>query len=261
MKRIESRWARCFTVPLAVFSFGLGGVAWGEEVEGQLDFADRVALSTPVAGVVESLPVRAGERVDEGALLLALDSTPFDQRHRMASAQIEGLSLAAEEASLDADRVQELYDRTVGSDSERALAVIERENAEGERDRVRAQAALRAWEREQSRLEAPFDARVLSVDAAVGEVVSPQLTPPTLIEIARADQLLAIARVSADQLGDLELGDEITVSRGEERRTGRVDAIRAHGDDGAVRYDLAVRVESGEGWRAGQSITLTLPDD
>lgn len=262
MKHIDSGWARRLSASVALLAIGLGGPVWAAEVEGQLNFADRVALSTPVAGVVESVPVRAGERVEAGALLLALDATPFDQRHRMAAAQIEGLSLAAEEAALDAERVQALYDRTVGSDSERALAVIAREQAEGERDRVRAQAALRAWERDQARLEAPFDAQILSVDAAVGEVVSPQLTPPTLIEIARADQLLATASVSADQLGSLALGDEITVARGDERRTGSVDAIRMHSDgDGPIQYELAVRVERGDGWRAGQSVSLELPDD
>ncbi len=262
MKHIDAGWARRLIVPVALLATGLAGPVWAAEVEGRLDFADRVALSTPVAGVVKSLPVRAGERVEAGTLLLALDSTPFDQRHRMAAAQIEGLSLAADEAALDAERVQALYDRTVGSDSERALAIIAREQAEGERDRVRAQAALRAWERDRARLEAPFAAQILSVDAAVGEVVSPQLTPPTLIEIARAEQLQAVARVSADQLGSLGLGDEITVARGDARRTGTVDAIRVRTDgDGPVEYELAVRVERGEGWRAGQSVTLTLPDD
>ncbi|WP_322521912.1 HlyD family efflux transporter periplasmic adaptor subunit [Guyparkeria halophila] len=262
MKRIQSSWARRLIGPVALLGAGLAAPAWAVEIEGQLGFADRVALSTPVAGVVESVPVRAGERVEAGALLLALDSTPFDQRHRMAAAQIEGLSLAADEAALDAERVQALYDRTVGSDSERALAVIAREQAQGERDRVRAQAALRAWERDQARLEAPFAARILSVDAAVGEVVSPQLTPPTLIEIARADQLLATSRISADQLGSLALGDEVTVARGDDRRTGMVDAIRAFSDgNGPVQYELAVRVERGDGWRAGQSVVLELPDD
>ena len=266
MKQIDSGWMRRLTVPAALFAVGLAGAVgaagavWAAEVEGQLDFADRVALSTPVAGVVESVPVRAGERVEQGALLLALDATPFEQRHRMVAAQLEGLSLAADEAALDAERVQALYDRTVGSDSERALAVVARERAQGERDRVRAQAALRAWERDQARLKAPFAAQVLSVNTAVGEVVSPQLTPPTLVEIARADELLAVARVDADQLGALALGDEIAVDRNGQRQSGTVDAIRVRADvDGPVRYELAVRVSRGEGWRAGQSVTLDLP--
>ncbi|HER35305.1 MAG: efflux RND transporter periplasmic adaptor subunit [Halothiobacillaceae bacterium] len=243
-----------FGVPLSVSA---------SDIEGTLGFADRVSLSTPVSGVVAELPVRAGERVERGAVLLALDRTPFDQRHRMAAAQVEGSKLAAEEAARDADRVQALYDRTVGSDAERALAIIERETARGERDRVQAETALRAWQREQARLEAPFDARVLAVNAAVGEVVSPRLTPPTLIEIARADQLQAIARVGAEQLGTLSLGDEVAVRRGGERVIGTVDAIRAETDtEGRVGYRVAVRIERGErDWRAGQSVTLALPDD
>ena len=263
MKPIGSTWVHRLIVPVALLGAGLAAPAWASEIEGQLGFADRVALSTPVAGVVEAVPVRAGQRVEAGALLLALDSTPFEQRHRMAAAQIEGLRLAADEAALDAERVQALYDRTVGSDSERALAVIAREQAEGERDRVRAQAALRAWERDQASLKAPFAARILSVNTAVGEVVSPRLTPPTLVEIARADQLLATATVTADQLGVLALGDEVEVTRGADRRTGSVDAIRVeNAAGGELRYRVAVRLDRGDlDWRAGQAVTLDLPDD
>ena len=251
------------SVLAALLAVGLSPAALAVEVEGKLAFADRVSLSTPVSGVVAELPVHAGERVDKGALLLALDRTPFEQRHRMAAAEIEALALAADEAALDAERVQALYDRTVGSDSERALAIIERERAAGERDRARAEAALRAWQRDQSRLAAPFDARVLAVNTAVGEVVSPRLTPPTLVEIARADQLLATVSVSADQVGELALGDEIEVTRGGESRTGRVEAIRAATDSaGELGYVLAVRLERGDlDWRAGQSVTLDLPGD
>ncbi|KTG16415.1 hypothetical protein AUR63_03415 [Guyparkeria sp. XI15] len=251
------------SVLAGLLAFGLAPAVLAVEVEGELAFADRVALSTPVAGVVAELPVRAGERVDEGALLLALDRTPFEQRHRMAAAEIEALALAADEAALDAERVQALYERTVGSDSERALAIIERERAAGERDRARAEARLRAWQRDRSRLTAPFAARVLAVNTAVGEVVSPRLTPPTLVEIARADQLLATASVSADQIGELALGDEIEVTRGGERRTGRVDAIRAETDaHGELGHRVAVRLERGDlGWRAGQTVTLALPVD
>ena len=247
----------------ALLAVSLAPAALAVDVEGELAFADRISLSTPVAGVVANLPVRAGERVDKGALLLALDRTPFDQRHRMAAAQIEALKLAADEAALDAERVQALYDRTVGSDSERALAIIERERAAGERDRARAQAALRAWQRDQSRLEAPFDARVLAVNTAVGEVVSPRLSPPTLVEIARADQFLAVAPVTADQLGALALGDQIEVTRAGESRSGTVDAIRAEtGAEGQLHYRVAVRLDRGDlDWRAGQSVTLDLPGD
>jgi len=246
-----------------LFAFGLSSPVVAADIEGELAFADRMALSTPVGGVVAELPVRAGEQVESGALLLALDRTPFDQRHRMAAADIEALALAADEAALDAERVQALYDRTVGSDSERALAIIERERAAGERDRARAEAALRAWQRDQSRLEAPFAARVLAVNTAVGEVVAPQLSPPTLVEIARADQLLATATVTADQLGALALGDEVEVTRGADSRTGNVDAIRVeNATGGELRYRAAVRLDRGDlDWRAGQSVTLRLPDD
>ncbi|MFP4640204.1 MAG: efflux RND transporter periplasmic adaptor subunit [Guyparkeria sp.] len=248
---------------MTVALLGLGGVGFVQaaEVEGRLAFADRTALSTPVEGVIETLSVRPGERVEAGTVLMALDETPFRLRQQMISAEIPGLKRAAAEAELDAERVQALYDRTSASDSEREVALIERDRARGERDRGQAEYGLRGWEREQATLEAPFDARVLAVHASPGEVISPRLTPPVLIEIARADRLVASAVVDADRLGDIELGDEMTVMRGGERRSGSVEAIAAeHDQQDDVRYRVSVGLDTdGLDWRAGQRIEIDFP--
>jgi len=230
------------------------------EIEGRLAFADRVVLSTPVGGVIEEVPVRAGEVVEAGALLVALDDTPFRHRLWRASAELPGLKRAADEAERDAERVQALYDRTSASDSELEVARIERDRAAGERDAARAEAGLRGWEKERAALEAPFAARILAVNAAPGEVVSPRLAPPPLVEIARADRLLATVSVDADALGELSLGDELSVSRDGERRSGTVEAISVVDADGGLRYRVAVEIDSsGLDWRAGQSVSVDLP--
>ncbi len=250
---------------VAVSILGLGGAgsAAAAEVEGHLGFADRTALSMPVGGVIETLSVRPGERVEAGTVLVALDETPFRHRQQMVSAMIPGLKRSAAEAELDAERVQALYDRTSASDSEREVALIERDRARGERDRAHAEYGLRRWERDRATLEAPFDARILAVRAAAGEVVSPRLDPPVLVEIARADRLVATAVVDADQLGSVEMGDELTVTRGDDSRSGPVEAIAAEqGDGGVVRYRVSLGVDNaGMEWRAGQRIAIDFPDN
>jgi len=236
------------------------GPAAAGEVQGRLAFADRIGLSTPVAGVIDQVPVRAGEVVEAGTLLLTLDDTPFRHRLWQVTAELPGFKRAADEAELDAERVQALYDRTSASDSELEAARIARDRAVGERDAARARAGLRGWEKEQAALEAPFDARVLAVNAAPGEVVSPHLAPPVLVEIARSDRLLATATVDGDGLGSVSLGDELTVSRDGERRIGTVGAITAVDEGEHLRYRVAVEIDSSElDWRAGQAVTVDLP--
>ena len=237
------------------------GPAAAAEVEGRLAFADRTALSSPVGGVIEEVSVRAGEVVEAGARLVALDDTPFRHRLWQVTAELPGLKRAADEAELDAERVQALYDRTSASDSELEVARIARDRAIGERDAARARAGLRGWEKERATLQAPFDARVLAVNAAPGEVVSPRLAPPVLVEIARSDRLLATVTVDAEGLGGVSLGDELTVSRAGERRIGTVDAVTAVGEGKQLRYRIAVGIDSSDlDWRAGQEITVDLPE-
>jgi RND family efflux transporter MFP subunit len=238
----------------------VAGPACAAPVEGRLAFADRTALSSPVAGVIAEVPVRAGEVVKAGALLVALDDTPFRHRLRQVAARLPGLERAADEAERDAERVQALYDRTSASDSELETARIARDRAAGERDAARARAGLRGWERDQATLEAPFDARVLAVNAAPGEVVSPRLAPPVLVEIARADRLEARVTLDAEALGELSPGDELTVSRDGDRLVGTVDAITVLDEGEGLRYRLAVGIDSRDtAWRAGQTVTLDLP--
>ena len=59
------------------------------EYPGVLAWKQRVVLSTPVSGVVTSVPAVAGERVREGQVLVQLDKRPFESALRKAEAQAE----------------------------------------------------------------------------------------------------------------------------------------------------------------------------
>ena len=233
------------------------------KVSAVLSWADVTRLSSPVSGVVASVPVQAGQVVEQGALLLRLDKAPFADRLAVVTAERAGLVRAAAEAKRDAERAQALFDRTVASVSERQDALIKQEQSQAQLNAAKARVDLRQWELAQSGLVAPFPARILSVDTAVGETVSSALHAPVLLRIARADVMNAQANIAPSLAAGIHLGQTLTVHVNQSQVTGRVVSIASEpslqGDGQAENYRLQVQFKPEQGWLAGLPAEITVP--
>lgn len=232
-----------------------------QTLDGHLAWAEVTRLSTPVSGVVTEIPVQPGQQVEKGAVLLRLDRKPFSDKLAAAVATRSGLVRAAAEAKRDAERTQQLYDRTVASESERQEALIKQEQAQASLNEARANADLRQWELGRTTLIAPYPARVLSVDTAVGETVSSDLNAPVLLRIARADQMLAEANASPSVAAQLSLGQKINVLVGQSSVQGQLVGIVSDpqkNQDGAVNYRLEVQIKPEKDWIAGLPAKIEL---
>jgi multidrug efflux system membrane fusion protein len=228
-------------------------------VQATLAWAEVTRLSTPVSGVVASIPVRAGQIVDKGALLLRLDITPFADRLAVVHAERAGLMRAAAEAKRDAQRTQALFDRTVASESERQDALIKQEKIQAELDAVKARVNLRQWEQARSELVAPFTARILSVDTAVGETVSSELNAPVLLRIARADAMVAEANLTPSAAMGVRLGQTLTVQVAQTQVSGQVVSIASEPSAQGTSYRLRVQFQPEKDWVAGLPAQIALP--
>lgn len=232
-----------------------------QTLDGHLAWAEVTRLSTPVSGVVTEIPVQPGQQVEKGVVLLRLDRKPFSDKLAAAVATRSGLVRAAAEAKRDAERTQQLYDRTVASESERQEALIKQEQAQASLNEARANADLRQWELGRTTLTAPYPARVLSVDTAVGETVSSELNAPVLLRIARADQMLAEANASPSVAAQLSLGQKMNVLVGQSSVQGQLVGIVSDpqkNQDGAVNYRLEVQIKPEKDWIAGLPAKIEL---
>ena len=232
-----------------------------QTLDGHLAWAEVTRLSTPVSGVVTEIPVQPGQQVEKGAVLLRLDRKPFSDKLAAAVAIRSGLVRAAAEAKRDAERTQQLYDRTVASESERQEALIKQEQAQASLNEARAKADLRQWELGRTTLTAPYPARILSVDTAVGETVSSELNAPVLLRIARADQMLAEAYASPGVAAQLSLGQKLNVLVGQSSVQGQLVGIVSDpqkNQDGAMNYRLKVQIKPEKDWIAGLPAKIEL---
>jgi len=233
------------------------------EVNGELDWANRVTLSVPVTGIVAAVSVRPGEAVAAGQSLLSLDAREAQARVAHANSAVKKLVLHRAEAEREWERAQELFDRTVLSERELQLAEIGLNDADAayqatQAERVAAEVAL-----ELHSLKAPFAAWVLAVPVAPGQTIvnTQQATP--LVMLAARDLMRARVNVDAVQTAVLKTDAAVAVRVGEQRFDARIVHIGLEpvGNQRPPQYPVEVefKVPADTQLRAGQAAVLELP--
>jgi len=192
--------ARPKPLRVAVISVSRGTVAAtvANTRAGTVDACNRAQLSPPLGGQIARLPVKKGDAVHKGDVLLELwnedlrAQLALQQRDRVASeARSREACVTADVAAQEAARATRLRaqklisdeqaDRTVGDAEARAAGcAAARENARVSQARVEvARANL-----DRTILRAPFDGVIAEINGELGEFVTPSPvgipTPPTI---------------------------------------------------------------------------------
>jgi len=195
------------------------------DLDGRLDWAQRVTLGTLVSGVVEQVPVKIGARVAKGELLLALDGRAFKARIAESRANLSQAEVRLAEAQREDGRSAELYDRTLISDHERELARIELAEAKAAMQIARTRLQQARLDHEYSRIQAPFEGWVLAVNAVPGQVVVTNLESPALVTVVRAGQMQASTQLTDAQLAGVSADSGFRVAVGDESYPAQLDNI------------------------------------
>ncbi|MCW8828186.1 MAG: efflux RND transporter periplasmic adaptor subunit [Gammaproteobacteria bacterium] len=234
---------------------GLATAAWDAVV----DWAQRTELSTATSGVVESVPVRAGQRVEKGELLLQLKQRALRARVEQGKAALEHGRQLREEAGLELERAEELYARTLLADHDLDLAKIAYAEADAsyQLSRARYQEALEALNN--SELRAPFTAVVLARRVEPAQTVVTQLRVEPMVILAAADKRLARFRVSAEELADFPLDKTLTVELEGVRHEGRVTSINLEAVAENGSFEVEVLFDADSTTLPGSRAKVSLP--
>jgi len=238
----------------AMLTPALATAAWDAVV----DWAQQTELSTATSGVVASVSVRAGQRVEKGALLLQLEQRALRTAVEQGKAEQEYASLLRDEAARELERAEELYARTLLADHDLNVAKIDyaKANAAYQRSRAQYQEALQALRH--SELRAPFDARVLARKVEPSQTVVSQLRAEPLLIIAAADKRVARFAVSASELEGMTAGKRVSVELDGKRHQGVVQSLSLLPSDSG-EYLVEVEFETAQAAMPGSRATVTLP--
>lgn len=217
---------------------------YAAEYDAVITFPRSVELSLPVSGVIKTLDVVAGQRVDEADLMLMLDQTPFKAAKVYAESRVVVQQTLLQESLRDLSNQQELYDRTV-------LASVELENAElkvkrDEANLKNAEAQLDVvdYELSYSKLSAPFSSLILSVHVNQGQSVNNSIESKTLITLVRRGYYLARFTVLADAFERLQIDQAVTIKSQGKSYQGEISSVTIEPEKADAGHNTLYRVEA-----------------
>jgi len=196
---------------------------------GEVRAKDFVDLQTEIAGVIVELPVKEGDRVEAGQVLLRID--PFQARQDVASAKAQFEATRAERDEAESnkellagqlDRRKELHAQDLIAKDEfestvSALRVAESQVAAAERRCAVAQANLERLEDllGKTTITSPLSGVITKLNVSKGERAVPGiLSNPeaTLMTIADLSTIEAEMKVDETDIIQVSLDDEATVT-------------------------------------------------
>lgn len=207
------------------------------EIDATLHWADEQYYSFAVNGRVDRVLVAPGEKLQQGALLASLDKRPFDYAVNKCKAAINKIEPAVFDAKIELDQAEELYERTVLSETELQKIEVIYKSLVAERDMAQAECELQQWQAEQAELKAREASYVVASNIHPGLVVSEENKSAAVIQLASASRASALAYLDAQRAMQFSVGQAVEVQIGEETLQARVQAITAPANQQA-QYQL-----------------------
>lgn len=206
----------------------------------QFDETRTASVGSPMAGRVEQVHVRVGDRVKAGDRLFSVRSGAYaDLEKELRTAEAD---LTAKQRT--AARLRELVALKAAAEKELQAAETEQHQAELAVEAARAkQSSLRVSSEGDNLfwVMAPRAGTVVDLDVTASQEVTPDRDKP-LLRISDLDEVLVIADMQEADASDLQPGQSVTVrtQNGGAERAGKVDRVAEVVD--ATRRTVEVRV-------------------
>jgi HlyD family secretion protein len=210
---------------------------------GTVEACRRARLSPSIGGQIARLPVREGDQVEAGELLLEVWNEDLraqlvlaEREVGVAEAQAHAACLSADEAQRQAERAEQLFNSQVGSveETDRAVTKAKSLAAQCEASRAsvemgKARVAVARTSLERTRLIAPFGGVVAKIEGELNEYVTPSpvgvQTPPA-IDLIENNCYYVSAPIDEVDAAGVRVGMESRIS---------LDAFRGRHFAGTVR--------------------------
>lgn len=154
----------------------------------------RVASPSVGSGVIASLEVAEGDRVERGKILATLDD------HVLRRADVARLEAELANAKREATRVRNLSKRSATSAANVDAAEIELRIARANLDAAKARLEL-------TRVRAPIDGQILEIHARPGERVGEK----GVLEMGETEKMVAVAEVYETDIASIAEGQRAVI--------------------------------------------------
>lgn len=166
-------------------------------------------LSFKVAGTLQKLFVKVGDKVRQGQIIASLDVRDYDLRVQRAEAALARAKASARSAAADYARVRALYENRNASRND-----LDQARGAAEASRAQVAASTKEWELDRlqlgyTRLSAPATCHVAAVPAEINENVQ---TGQTVIEVVCGSRLEVEVSVPEVFIARVQNGSAVKVA-------------------------------------------------
>lgn len=165
------------------------------DIQGNAGSDLNVALSAEVGGEVVAIPVKEGQQVQKGQLLVQIDDA-------LLVKEMEDLKGTLELATTVFERQEKLWKQNIGSEMQYLEAKNKKENLETKLKKVQTQLS-------KTRITAPVNGTVENIKVKLGEMAAPGMP---LLNVVNLDEIVVKADVPERYVGAVSKGEEVTIS-------------------------------------------------
>jgi RND family efflux transporter MFP subunit len=190
--------------------FGDVAVNQTREASARVESLDQAIVSSEVAARVVEIPVRVGEAVKAGALLVRLDDADYRLRQQAAQARLEMAEAGLDLARLRAERARRLAPERFVSDDQLLEAETRLRQAQAEQAAAMVERERAALLSARTEIRSPYAAVVQARRIGTGALAAPGTPLIELVATERLEISSGIARGLVDglkQSGSIEFLD------------------------------------------------------
>jgi len=227
------------------------------ELSGEVVAAQAAPISTRIMGYVAFVPVKTGDRVQRGQLLVSIQNQDLEAKIGQAKAMVAEGEAAFSDATKDHDRYQILYAQQSVSQKELEQVTLGYLSAKSRLEAAKKMLAEAEAMSAYTRLRAPFSGVVTQVYADAGAMASPGMP---LVVVEQENNFEIRTSASAQQIASITKGAEvlITLKTTGGILKGRVEEISPSATFSGGRYPIIISVSATAGLYAGMTVGLRL---
>jgi len=168
--------------------------------DGVVEAVRQSTIASEVAGTVTALPVKAGDRVVQGQVLVRIDQRTADQQAAANTAQAAAAEAELQAAQKEFERSQHLFQKNYISQAALDQAEAQFKAAQAEAKARLAQAGAATTQTSLRTLRAPYSGVLASVDVQVGDMATPGRPLITMYDPSALRVVVTVPESVAQQL-------------------------------------------------------------
>jgi len=234
------------------------------DINGQTEFAQRLALNSSISGRVKVINVAVGQQVAAGEVLLSLVTTGLQANAAIAEARVNSLAPALDRMLAEMEKAQELFDRD--SLALVDLQIAEQNHAIAQANLAGAQARLaRArYHLSQAEIRSPINGIVLSIETFNGQFVNTAVNNQTLLTVADNSSMTVQLLFPLELWKESLMGKPAQVSFQQQSYQGKVVGVSKQvtvGNNNHPAVTLLIKFATDGKLAAGLPVNISIDDN